>query len=144
MTTFVIEPHVGPIPIRFGMTPQEVEATIGPPAELLPSPFGNRTELRDSLSLSYHAKENTLVEAVFSPGARVLFHGCDLFSVENLIAFLRKFDDAPQSWVGFVIFVNLGIRLSGFHDADESQKAIAVVEKGHWDDFIEDFEGYES
>lgn len=142
MTTFTIESYIGAIPLRFGMSPNEVEAILGPSVEELPNAFGNRSELREGLTLGYDSKDNTLVEAVFSPGAQVLFQGRELFSVEDPIEFLRQFDPAPQLWVGFIIFVNLGIRLSGFHDDDESQKAIGVVKKGYWDEYIEDFEPF--
>ena len=86
--------------------------------------------------------DSTLAEAVFSRGAKLTFRGNDLFSIPDPIAFLRQFDPEPKIWVGFVIFVKLGIRISGFHDDNESQKAIAIVRKGYWDEFIDDFEPY--
>jgi len=140
--TFVIEPYVGAIPLRFGMSPEEVAAEIGPPTKLLPDPFGNRSESRQNLSLGYAGEDNTLNEAVFSPGTNLYFRGHDLFSTKAPIALLRQYDPEPQLWVGMVIFVQLGIRLSGFHDGDEPQRAIGVVKRGYWDEYVEDFKPF--
>lgn len=41
-----------------------------------------------------------------------------------------------------VLFHRLGIRFTGFHDNDESQKAIGVVRKGYWDEYVKDFVQY--
>src|SRR5438874_1892955 len=123
MITFTIEPLVGPSPLRFGMTPAQVEVILGPPDKVFPSHSGNRTEIRKNVNLGYSASEARLVEAVFTPGSTVQYRGKDLFLESDLIGFLRESDPAPQLCVGFVVFLKLGTRLSGFHDNDESQKA---------------------
>jgi hypothetical protein len=142
MNAFTIEPFVGALPIRFGMTPAEVEAELGPPQEVLPNPFGHRGELRDTSSIGYSATDNRVVEIVFRPGARVSFDGHDIFSDPEIIGFFRRYDPVPYLFVGFIIFPKLGIRLSGFHDGDETQKAVAVAAKGQWDEYADDFEPY--
>lgn len=142
MTTFTFDPFVGPSPLRFGMTPEEVAALVGAPERVFPDPFGNRSESRSGYSLGYDAKSGRLTEAVFSKG-ELLFRGVDLFAVANVIDFLRKYDASPQTAVGMIFFVKLGLRLSGFHDGDESQKAIGVTTRGHWEEFLEDFVPFE-
>ena len=142
MTTFTFVPFVGPSPLRFGMTPEEVATLVGDPERLFPDPFGNRSESRAGYSLGYDAKSGELTEAVFSKG-ELLFHGVNLFAIANVIDFLRKYDTSPQMAVGMIFFVNLGLRLSGFHDGDESQKAIGVTARGHWDEFLLDFVPFE-
>jgi hypothetical protein len=141
MTTFTFVPFVGPSPLRFGMTPEEVAALVGDPERLFPDPFGNRSESRAGYSLGYDAKSGELTEAVFSKG-ELLFHGVNLFAIANVIDFLRKYDESPQMAVGMIFFVKLGLRLSVFHD-DESQKAIGVTARGHWDEFLLDFVPFE-
>jgi hypothetical protein len=42
--------------------------------------------------------------------------------------------DQPYEDVGYIIFYKLGIAVTGFHDNDESQKAITIFEEGYWDD----------
>ena len=142
MNTFTFDPFVGPSPLRFGMTPEEVAALVGNPTRVFPDPFGNRSESRSGCSLGYDANSGLLTEAVFSKG-ELLFHGVNLFAIADVIDFLRKYDASPQTAVGMIFFVKLGLRLSGFHDGDESQKAIGVTTSGHWDEFVEDFIPFE-
>ena len=138
MTIFTFDPFVGPSPLRFGMTPEAVATLVGAPELVFADPFGNRTERRTGYSLGYDAKSCQLTEAVFTK-VELLFHGVNLFAVDNLISFLRNFDATPQTAVGMIFFLRLGLRLSGFHDGDEGQKAIAVTRQGHWDEFLQDF-----
>ncbi|MBS0261519.1 MAG: hypothetical protein JSS02_06135 [Planctomycetes bacterium] len=124
------------------MTPEEVAALIGLPERVHPSPFGNRLESRPDFDLAYDANSRQLTEAVFSAGPMFL-QGVNLFAVDDLLGFLRKFDPDPQLAVGIVFFVKLGLRLSGFHDSAVDQNAIGLTAEGHWDEFIEDFEPFD-
>jgi hypothetical protein len=139
---FTIEPFVGALPLRFGMRPEEVAAIVGPPSGIYLSSFEDQCEERSTLSmdLAYHRETGKLNELVFAPGSILYFNGQNLFDVSNVIDFLRQSDSDPKIAVGMVFFLKLGIRLSGFHDGDESQKAVGVTPKGHWDEFMEDFE----
>jgi len=124
------------------MTPEEVAALIGDPDRVFPDPFGNRSELRSGYSLGYDANSGQLTEAVFSK-SELLFHGVNLFAVDNVIDFLRKHDASPQTAVGVIFFLKLGLSLTGFHDGEDDQKSISVTRKGHWDEFLEDFVPFE-
>ncbi len=135
---FIFEPFVGPLPLRFGMAPEEVASLVGVPDRVFPDPFDNRSESRSGYSLGYDANSAQLSEAVFSTG-ELFFHGVNLFGVEDVIDFLRQFDPSPKTAVGIVFFLNLGLSLTGFHDGEEDQKSITVARKGHWDEFVEDF-----
>jgi hypothetical protein len=42
-------------------------------------------------------------------------------------------DSNPCESVGFVIFPNLGISMTGFHDNDPDEKAVSVSKKGRLD-----------
>jgi hypothetical protein len=138
MVTFLIEPYVGVHPIKFGMAPAQVEEQLGKPDKSSQGLFGARVEERPDVAIGYCAEDGGVNEIVFSPGARLVFQGHDLFAADPL-PILRQLDDSPFEWVGFIIFLKLGIRVSGFHDNDESQKAIGVVRKGHWDEYVADF-----
>jgi hypothetical protein len=141
MITFTIEAYVGPLPIRFGMIRKDVAEMLGPPLSVHRSVFGREIEERKNLSFAY--SNDGLSEAVFSPGVELFFSGTELFHHPNLIGFLRQFDDSPFEWVGFIIFLRLGLCLSGFHDNDESQKAIAVFCRDYYHEYEKDFRPYE-
>lgn len=126
MTDFTVVPYSGPLPLCFGMSPDEVRAILA-----------GQIAVMAYLSIGY-SNDGMLEEVVFSRGARLVFLEKDLFEVPDPIGFLQGFD-APFEWVGFVLFPKLGIRLSGFHDNDKSQEAIGVVRRGYWDEYVHDF-----
>lgn len=138
MTVFNFEPFVGPLPLRFGMTPKEVETLVGRPDSVASDPFGNPTESRLGYWLGYDANSGELVEAVFSKG-ELRFHGVNLLDAGNVIDVLRKYDASPQQSVGMIFFVGLGIRVSGVSDDDGNQFAVGLTKKGHWEEFLDDF-----
>lgn len=135
---YSFEPFIGPLPLRFGMRPDEVASLIGAPDQVFFDPTEGRSESRPGSSIGYDPRTGRLVEVVLSSGA-LFFHGTNLLGIANPIGFLRAYDDTPQTAVGMIFFVNLGLRLSGFHDGDESQRAISVVPQGRWDEFADDF-----
>lgn len=139
---FTIEPFVGPLPLRFGMSAEEVRAILGPPVIAFPDHFGNPTENRENVNVGYSAADGALVEVVFTPGTTLLYQGQNLFLIPDPIGLLRQADSNPQLWVGDLIFLKLGLGMSGFHDHDESQKAISLVRRGHWDEYKNQFEPY--
>lgn len=138
---FTVEPFVGPLPLRFGMTPKKVATIVGVPDRVFTDPVNGRSEWRTGLSLGYDAKTGQLNEVVLSQG-ELYFQGVNLFAVADPIGFLRK-HDSPQLAVGMIFFVNLGLRLSGLHDRDDRQRAIGLATKGHWDELADDFEPFE-
>ena len=139
MTAFTFSPYVGPLPLHFGMTRREVKTILGPPDETVDDETGLLVERRLNVNVGYSASDGRLKEVVFTPDAELHYQGHNLFHVDDLIGFLRKTDPKPQLFVGDVIFCELGIGLSGFHNNDESQKAISLYSRGDLDDFIDDF-----
>src|SRR5688572_22919513 len=108
MTSYTIEPYVGPLPLLFGMTPDDVTALLGPPLALIPDvAFSHHIEQRPGLTLGYSSKGGGLFEACFTGGHVLLFRDNDLFQVADPIAYLRQFDDPPFLWVGCLLFLKL-------------------------------------
>lgn len=133
------EPYIGALPVRFGMSPVEVAAVIGPPSAVLPGVFGTTAEARPKLMIGYDRANNCVYEVNCHVGTTLMFQGHDLLAHVDPIAFLRLFDPNPVLFVGVVLFLKLGIQVSGFHDCDESQKAISMFIKNIYADYAEDF-----
>jgi hypothetical protein len=89
MIEFVLEPFVGPKPLRFGMSSYEVDAAIGPPDFVHQYLFEQR---RPHVTLGFEPKQDYMWEAVFKEGANLVFHGHDLFAEPDLISFLQRYD----------------------------------------------------
>ena len=135
----MIEPYVGALPLRFRMLPSEIADCIGAPVAVIPDTRGIRIEKRHNLMLGYALDDGALFEAVFRPGSDLRFQGVNLFETAEPISYLRRFDPAPVECFVSILFLNLGIGLSGFHDQDESRKAISVVRRGYWNEYAEYF-----
>lgn len=137
MQTFTIEPNVGPAPLRFGMTAKDVAKILGPPAEVFETSFGLEAGRWPHFSVGYD-DHGRVMDIVFLPGTKVLFAKHDLFIEPDPIGFLRRFDK-PYLAAGFVVFLNLGIRISGFLPDDEEPKVVEVFQQGQFDEYLELF-----
>jgi hypothetical protein len=56
------EPYISSLPIRFGMTPAEVAAAVGPATAVLPGVFGTAVEQLPNLMFGYAQADNTVFE----------------------------------------------------------------------------------
>jgi hypothetical protein len=123
---FELAPFVGPIPLKFGMSREQVAELLGTPKRTLgPNDDGVFDEIRDPVFIRYHEKWH-LWDASFAPGCVVLFNGRSLFDDADTVQYLQGLDPSNYESVGFLQFPKLGLMLSGFHDGDESQKAITI------------------
>lgn len=137
---FEIVPYHGAEPIRFGMTVDEVAAVFGPPMKVNKNFKGERSEYRDGVNVCYSIDATKVVEIGFARSTEVLYKEHRLFELPDPLALLIKDDPQPFEFLGFIIFLNLGITATGFHDQDESQKAITVFARGRWDEFRPQFQ----
>jgi hypothetical protein len=140
---FTIEPFVGPLPLRFGMSPEEVASLLGAPGLVFRNGNKDRCEKRPGYVLGYDVDSGKLNETVHTSG-ELFFQGTNLFAVDDLIGFLRQFDPAPQAAVGSVVFMNLGLYLSGFDVGDADVRSIAVTVKGRFDQYLKYFVPFKS
>ena len=136
-TEFEVYPYVGCGPLRFGMTPDEVAKAIGPPEQVLLNHLKDRVETRAFLNLGFSSRSfPTLNHIGFGRQMVGLsYERMRLFTEkeENVLKFLVGKDNEPYLYMGFLVFLKIGISLTGFHDKDISQKAAVVFPKGVWD-----------
>lgn len=59
--------------------------------------------------------------------------GLDLFREHEAFQKLLRKDSCPYEYFGFVILLDLGITLTGFHDEDEFQRSVTAFTHGRWD-----------
>ncbi len=135
---FIFEPYVGTNLLRFDMTPDEVEKLLGPAESVIVNALGERDEQRGLVSVRY-SLSNGVVEIAFLPAASLVFHDRSLFDEPDVIGYLSVFDPNPFEWVGFVIFLGIGITATGFHDGNDSQRAFTIFREGRWDQFRGEF-----
>jgi hypothetical protein len=130
-------------PVTFDLIPADVEKRLGPPERVITNDEGQREERRGAIDIRYSTDDGKVVEIACVRGARLAYEDHDdLFERPHLIEFLMRFDPTPQEAMGFLVFLNLGITVTGFHDEDESQKAIVAFRRGRMDEFRSMFHPY--
>ena len=127
--SFEIISYVGPKPLLFGMIRDQVEAIVGPPESITDE---HRTYY-ESFNIRYSKQDKGLVEIGFSSDAKVTILGINPFIQKNGFRDLLRRDSCPYECYGFIVLLNLGITLTGFHNDDPDQLAITAFAPGVWD-----------
>ena len=128
---YAIDPYVSAGPLRFGEGYHEVKSDLGEPISENKSRLGDMILRYDGFGATI-AKVG-VVEAYFLPTTGVCISGVDVYADAQAFQKLCALDGAPKECLGFIVLLKLGITLTGFHDGDESQKAITAFSKGRWD-----------
>ncbi len=130
---FEIVSYVGPKPLLFGMTESQAENLVGRPLRVSLNNLGERNAQYASFSIRYSQQTGALLEVGFSNAAKVTFRGIELFREGDAFPKLLREDSCAYEYFGFVILLDLGITLTGFHDNDAAQRAITAFTRGRWD-----------
>jgi hypothetical protein len=136
--SFEIVSYLGAKPLLFGMTQDQVEALVGPP-QMIRHDFGETNALYEFFSVRYSKQGKTMVEVGFSKPVNVTILGINPFTQKNGFRDLLREDSCPYESYGFIVLLNLGITLTGFHDNDPNQLAITAFTRGRWDDSKSEF-----
>ena len=132
-----IFPYIGAGRIKFGMQPNEVEAIFGVADSVSMNHLKQRVEFRSFMNIAYSTGD---IEGVSHIGfgrqmEGVHFKGINFF-LDDENGVLKRIvlaDGKPFVYMGFIVLLNLGMTLTGFHDNDISQKAVALFPVGAWD-----------
>jgi hypothetical protein len=137
---FVIESYVSAGPLEFGMGYEEVKSTLGEPVSQEKSRLGDMILRYDGFGAT--VADGGVVEAYFLPGTEVSVSSVEVYDDAQAFRKLCVLDGAPKEFLGFIILLKLGITLTGFHDGDESQKAITAFTRGRWDRLSGEMKNY--
>ncbi|TDX83829.1 hypothetical protein EDE05_106238 [Neorhizobium sp. R1-B] len=128
-------------PIRFGMSPAEVAAIIGPP-ESADEDDGSRREYRaiDVPIVSYEDNVVTEIEAFYEV-ENVSFRGRRIFDEPGLaiIQFLEQENGGARMNVGTVLFRKIGITSGCIDQRTRGDHSITAFAQGLWDDRLDRF-----
>lgn len=130
---FEIVSYVGAKPLLFGMTVAQAESIVGPPLRTSINNLGEQNAQYKSFSIRYSSQHGALAEVGFSTDAKVAIRGIDLFHDPEAFLKLIREESSPYESFGFVILLDLGITLTGFHDNEAGQRAVTAFVRGRWD-----------
>lgn len=139
---FEIRPYHGAGPVRFGMTQDEVVATAGKPALIRKVGDGEIDMRYSDYFVRLGAADQAVSEIGFSQRASVKVNGIDVFGDPRAFDKLTQIDGDPFESVGIVVLMQLGIALTGFHDAEDEQKSLTAFRRGRWDEAKNEMRSY--
>jgi hypothetical protein len=128
-----IASYVGVKPLLFGMTQSEAEIKVGPPLTKILNNLGEVNAQYQLFSVRYSKQSNEVVEIGVSSNAITFINNIDIFNDKHAFQKLLRQDSKPYEYFGFVILLDLGITLTGFHDDDPTQRAHTAFARGRWD-----------
>ena len=134
-TKFYIQPYIGTNAIRFGMTPAEVAQLLGPSETESTNHQGKAVEFRSFMNVAYSDKMQVDHIGFGRQMQEIYLEEINIFSDESrsVLRKLISLDHEVFLYFGGLFFFKLGISLTGFHDNDENNKALALFTRGHWD-----------
>ncbi len=134
---FELFPYVGAGPLTFGMSPGQVAHALGAPDSAGVNHLGQRVEHRSFMTVGYTASVDGELNHIGFGGQMTGVRHSDLKVFDSqhgqVLRALCVEDGNPYVYLGFIVLLNLGFALTGFHDNDEDQLAITLFPKGAWD-----------
>jgi len=135
-----IESYASAGPLKFGMGYDDVKSSLGEPLSQEKSRLGDTIVRYDGFGAT--VADTGVVEAYFLPTTEVSVSGVEVYEDAHAFQKLCALDGAPKEFLGFIILLKLGITLTGFHDGDQSQKAITAFARGRWDRLSGEMKNY--
>lgn len=130
---FELKPYSGIGPLRFGMLEDDVLSLLGMPISRTKN-RRNEIEARYSdIFIRFSSDGHDLVEVGFLASSNLIFNNIDIFNEDNSLESLIALDGDVREYLGFIVFFNLGLTLTGFHDEDYFQRAATCFSYGRWD-----------
>lgn len=132
--------HKGVGGAKFGMAPAEILTIFGAPDNVGSNYFKQRIEYRSHMNVGYSVEDQLAVH--FGFGAQMVgvnYKGIFLFQEpsNSVLKRLIALDGSPFLCYHLVVFLNLGLTLSGFQVNDETQKGVTLFERGTYDEEME-------
>lgn len=135
-----IVPRKGLGNVRFGMTQEEVQSLLGKEEDQSITSEASEFYYANYINCAFRYQSLYQIGAT-RRSSGILYNGNDIFT-SNSFEVLKEMQVDGGSvfeYFGFIIFLELGISLTGFHDGDLDQKAMTVFEEGTWSDLQNEF-----
>ena len=144
--TLSFEPYIGVPPLIFGMSMKEAVAILGEPQARQISTYGlaGQQLVYDEINLAFDTDER-LFQIGFDRhySGSLLFNDVDLLRHPDALKRLSEIDDKPYIWVGFILFMSLGIRLGGYHEQADEGRTISIFHRGRYDSKMPRFKSFD-
>lgn len=123
--------------VSFGSSEAAIIAAFGEPNARRVNHEGE-TELHYPTHIArFEAGSGLFREFTLLPGCEARVNGIEVAWEPSFLAVVQDVDSELVEALGFILSLKLGLAFSGFHDDDESQRAIHAFREGDWDMFRE-------
>ncbi|MFD1747407.1 hypothetical protein ACFSE1_18210 [Rhizobium helianthi] len=141
--SWTIHPYISVNDIKFGSKSEELSSIIGIDPKIKNTKNGEkRYEFGIDCPHFTYSSNDQLEEVSFSQ-----YVSRQIFLLERRLSWDDGLSNLQYAYelskrsntfevVGFIVFLELGVAFSGFHDGDADQKAIVCFTKHRWDRFI--------
>ena len=140
----IFNPYIGAGPFKFEATPEEIQLNFQDKPKISKDYLGNRRDDFGAIGFCYDENDKLSEICIPPEGVSIYLDTQCLIgdsSVKTLELLLKK-DPNPLDVTGFLVFLKLGVNITGFHDNNESQKSFNIFKKGWWDDMLEEATPY--
>lgn len=115
------------------MTREQLDRIMSEVPKVSPSRIAGEEALHfESAHTRVVMREDRIVEIALTPPANVLFEDKPLFQDPTVWRAIVAKDGGAQECLGFVVLLQSGLTLTGFHDNDPGQLAVTAFELGRW------------
>lgn len=139
---YEIEPYVSVGPLSFGLSQREVKSLLGEPVRTSVNRRGETDFQYPDTNVRFSSANLTLVEVGISPSTPATIKGVNLFDDPDALNKLVALDRTASEYYGFIVLFHLGITMTGFHDGDDSQRAVTAFIRGRWDHLRESMQPF--
>ena len=137
---WTIKPLVGIGNITFGMSPREVLSVIGAPSSRTKNGIKERINFDNNINenITFLFENEELCElGIARRNVLVSIYGFSVFSDPGrTLDELKKRVSVVFERHGFLIFDDIGVTLTGFHDEAEEDQAMTAYIAGRWSRII--------
>jgi hypothetical protein len=119
----------------FGSSEADAIAAFGEPVRRSTNRRQEKELHFSDFVLRFDATSGEFREVTLLPNCVGAINGNVIAWDDRFLCWLALEDHDLMEVLGFVLSLKLGISISGFHDEDESQKAIHAFRYGDWDMF---------
>ena len=124
----LIYPYVSVGDIKFGMKKEDVESIFDREPDTVSQDYLKRIDARwDNVSIKFNKKKIVNEISFISGKYKVIYEDIDIFSNDNIIKLLNK-NEKPLNTVGFKVYFEVGIALTGF-GKNKEEKTVSVFSK---------------
>ncbi|WP_395752392.1 hypothetical protein [Prosthecobacter sp.] len=143
----IFEPYHGALPLKFGLTTPEASQILGIPRHRQATSYGPEGQewVYDQFNLAFDT-EDKLYQIGFdkSFSGELLFRGIEIMKGADALRRLADIDGEPFIWVGFIMLMNLGLRLGGYHESADEGRTVSLFKRGRYDAKIPRFKPFKT